>query len=325
MESLYPLKFYPILKPKIWGGKKLEQLNKDISLLDNCGETWELSGVEEDQSVVSNGFLAENEINELVETYMGDLVGEQVFEQFGNQFPLLFKYIDANDYLSVQVHPDDAMAATRHQSFGKTEMWYIVDAEADAKLISGFSKPTTKEDYLKAVADGTLKEIMRSESVEKGDIFFIPAGRVHAIGPGIVLAEIQQTSDITYRIYDWDRVDNQGNPRELHTEFAVDAIDFSMDKSNKLHAKMEMNKTTELVGCPYFVTNKLVFDQKVEKIYAAIDSFVVYMCVEGSYAIQHGDETLAVNKGETVLIPAVLTEIILIPNELTTLLEVYIP
>ncbi len=325
METLYPLKFYPILKPKIWGGKKLEQLNKDISLLDNCGETWELSGVEEEQSVVSNGFLAENEINELVETYMGDLVGEQVFEQFGNQFPLLFKYIDANDYLSVQVHPDDAMAAKRHQSFGKTEMWYIVDADADAKLISGFSKPTTKEDYLKAVADGSLKEIMRSESVEKGDIFFIPAGRVHAIGPGIVLAEIQQTSDITYRIYDWDRVDDQGNPRELHTEFAVDAIDFTMDKSNKLHAKTEMNKTTELVGCPYFVTNKLVFDQKVEKIYAAIDSFVVYMCVEGSYSIQYGDETLAVNKGETVLIPAVLTEIILIPNELTTLLEVYIP
>ncbi len=325
MDLLYPFKFYPILKPKIWGGKKLELLNKDISLLDNCGETWEICGLEESQSVISNGFLANNEINELVETYMGDLVGEQVFERFGNQFPLLFKFIDANDSLSVQVHPGDVLAAERHQSYGKTEMWYVVDADSDATLISGFSKPTTKEDYLTALENKSLKDILRVENVKKGDAFFIPAGRVHAIGSGVLLAEIQQTSDITYRIYDWDRNDTDGNPRELHTEMALDAIDFSMDESNKIETKTEVNTTSKIMACPYFVTNKVVFDKDVEKVYAAIDSFVVYMCLEGSYCIQYGSELLQVNKGETVLIPAIMTEVVLIPNELTTLLEVYIP
>lgn len=324
--SLYPFKFKPILKPKIWGGQKLSScLNKDISALANCGESWEISGVDEDQTFVENGFLAENEINELVETYMGDLVGEHVFEKFGNQFPLLFKYIDANDYLSVQVHPNDALALSRHQSFGKTEMWYIVDAEPEATLISGFNQPTTKESYLDALNQGKLKDILRSEKVQKGDVFFIPAGRVHAIGPGIVLAEIQQTSDVTYRIYDWDRVSDQNAPRELHTDLALDAIDFTMSSSLKNQAIGELNQTEELVGCPYFVTNRLVFDKTVEKVYAAIDSFVVYMCIEGSYTLQYEDASLKVSKGESVLIPAVIAEVSLIPHETTTLLEVYIP
>ncbi len=325
METLYPLKFYPILKPKIWGGKRLATLNKEISLLDNCGETWELSGLEEEQSVVMNGFLADNEINELVETYMGDFVGEHVFEQFGNQFPLLFKYIDAQDYLSVQVHPDDALAASRHQSYGKTEMWYIVDTEGEACLISGFNKPVTKESYIESVSNGSLKDILRVEKVEKGDAFFIPAGRVHAIGPGVLLAEIQQTSDITYRIYDWDRVDSEGKARQLHTDYAVDAIDFTMDTSNKIKTDTNLNVTTKIASCPYFVSNKIVFDKKVEKVYAAIDSFIVYMCLEGSYSIKYGTDMIEVNKGETVLIPAIFTEVVLIPNRLTTLLEVYIP
>lgn len=324
-NSIYPLKFSPLLKPKVWGGTKLTQLNKDFSLLPNCGETWELSGVETDQSVVLNGFLAGNEINELVEIYMGELVGDHVFETFGNQFPLLFKFIDATDYLSVQVHPNDSLAAERHDSHGKTEMWYIIDADKGAKLISGFSHHTTKEDYLEAMSEGSIKELLRYEDAKKGDVFFIPSGRIHAIGPGILLAEIQQTSDITYRIYDWDRADTTGALRELHTELAVDAIDFSTSNSNKIEGKTELNKTLELVRCPYFVTNKISFDTKVEKIYAAIDSFVVYMCVEGSYTISYGDESLMVAKGETVLIPAIFTEIDLIPHEPTTLLEVYIP
>jgi mannose-6-phosphate isomerase len=324
--ALYPLKFQPILKSKIWGGQKLSScLNKDISALENCGETWEISGVETEQSVVSNGFLQENELNELVETYMGDLVGDHVFEQFGNQFPLLFKYIDANDYLSVQVHPDDALALARHNNFGKTEMWYVVEAAPDAVLISGFNQPTSKESYLEALEKGTIKDILRFEKAEKGDVFYIPAGRIHAIGPGIVLAEIQQTSDITYRIYDWQRKDEQGNYRELHTDLALDAINFSLSDSSKKHAESTINSTKELVRSKYFVTNQLIFDKKVEKVYATIDSFVVYMCLEGSYTIAYEDSTMTVNKGETVLIPAIITEITLIPHAQTTLLEVYIP
>jgi mannose-6-phosphate isomerase len=324
--SLYPFKFQPILKSKIWGGHKLGTLlNKDLSTMENCGESWEISGVEEDQSVLGNGFLAENEINDLVETYMGDLVGEHVFEKFGNQFPLLFKYIDANDNLSVQVHPGDALAIKRHECFGKTEMWYVVDADPDATLISGFNQPTTKESYLNALETGKIKDILRFEKVQKGDVFFIPAGRVHAIGKGIVLAEIQQTSDITYRIYDWDRVDANDESRELHTDLALDAIDFTMSSSSKQQAKGDLNQTEELAGCPYFVTNRIVFDKKVEKVYAAIDSFVVYMCIEGSYTLEYEDAKLTVNKGESVLIPALITEVTLVPNETTTLLEVYIP
>lgn len=324
--SLYPFKFQPILKSKIWGGQKLGTLlNKELSTMENCGESWEISGVEEDQSIVGNGFLSENEINDLVETYMGDLVGEHVFEKFGNQFPLLFKYIDANDNLSVQVHPNDALALQRHGCFGKTEMWYVVDADADATLISGFNQPTTKENYLNALETGKIKDILRFEHVQKGDVFFIPAGRVHAIGKGIVLAEIQQTSDITYRIYDWDRVDDNGKPRELHTDLALDAIDFTMSSPSKQQAKGDLNQTEELAGCPYFVTNRIVFDKKVEKVYAAIDSFVVYMCIEGSYTLEYEDAKLMVTKGESVLIPALITEVTLVPNETTTLLEIYIP
>jgi mannose-6-phosphate isomerase len=324
--TLYPFKFQPILKSKIWGGRKLETiLNKDISALENCGESWEISGVGEEQSVVENGFLSENEINELVETYMGDLVGEHVFEKFGNQFPLLFKFIDANDFLSVQVHPNDALALRRHQCFGKTEMWYVLDAAPEAFLISGFNQPTTKESYLEALNQGKIKDILRFEKVEKGDVFFIPAGRVHAIGPGIVLAEIQQTSDVTYRIYDWGRTDEKGESRELHTDLALDAIDFTLSTSSKLHVKGDLNKTEELVGCPYFVTNRLVFDKKVEKVYAAIDSFVVYMCLDGSFTLHYEDSSMNVKKGETILIPAAIMEVTLIPHETTTVLEVYIP
>jgi len=199
MNTLYPLKFKPIFKDKIWGGEKIKtELGMDYGNLPNCGEVWVISGVDGNQTVVENGFLKDNELNELVEVYMGDLVGEKNFDKFGNEFPLLIKFIDANDWLSVQVHPDDALAAKRNIGQGKTEMWFTLGADKSTQLISGFNQEMDKETYLKHLNDGTLKDILNYEDVKKGDVFFIPAGRVHALGPGMLLAEIQQTSDTTY-------------------------------------------------------------------------------------------------------------------------------
>ncbi|WP_372751137.1 type I phosphomannose isomerase catalytic subunit [Labilibaculum sp.] len=323
--SLYPLKFTPILKDKIWGGNKLKTvLNKDFSPLPNAGESWEISGVEGDISVVSNGFLAGNNLEELIEIYMGDLVGDHVYEQFGVEFPLLIKFIDANDVLSIQVHPDDELSKERHNAYGKTEMWYVIEADKGSELIVGFNQEISKENYLAKLKEGKLEEILNSTPVQEGSCFFIPAGRVHAIGKGILLAEIQQTSDVTYRIYDFNRTDDAGNPRELHTELAVDAIDYSFEKKYETNYQTEKNKSTELVRCPYFTTNILEFDKPQEKEYLGLDSFVIYMCLDGDMEIKYDAESLSVTKGESVLIPATVNNLSLVPKTKTKILEVYI-
>lgn len=215
---LYPLKFKPILKQTIWGGDKLAYKSKDNKIKESIGESWEISGVQDHISIVSEGALSDNTLEELIEVYMGDLVGDKIYEKFGVEFPLLIKYIDARDNLSIQVHPDDTTAKERHNAYGKTEMWYLVGADPDAELVMGFRKDTTKADYLQSLHNHTLPDLLNTEKVRKGDCFFIPAGTVHAICKGCYIAEIQQTSDITYRIYDYDRRDKNGNPRELHTE-----------------------------------------------------------------------------------------------------------
>ncbi|WP_321318532.1 type I phosphomannose isomerase catalytic subunit [Labilibaculum sp.] len=323
--SLYPLKFTPILKDKIWGGNKLKTvLNKDFSPLPNAGESWEISGVEGDISVVSNGFLAGNNLEELIEIYMGDLVGDHVYENFGIEFPLLIKFIDANDVLSIQVHPDDELSKERHNAYGKTEMWYVIEADKGSELIVGFNQNISKEEYLAKLKEGKLEEILNNAPVKEGSCFFIPAGRVHAIGKGILLAEIQQTSDVTYRIYDFNRTDDAGNPRELHTELAVDAIDYSFEKKYETSYQTEINKTSELVRCPYFTTNILEFDKAQEKDYIELDSFVIYMCLEGEMIITCGEDSLTVEKGESVLIPAIINNLTLTPKTKTKILEVYI-
>ncbi len=324
-KSLYPLKFTPILKDRIWGGNRLHTVLGKETKTDRCGESWELSGVSGDISVAANGFLKNNNLQELIEVYMGDLVGDDVYERFGPEFPILIKFIDAQDDLSIQVHPDDQLAAKRHNSYGKTEMWYVMDAGKDSSLIVGFNRATDKETYIKALNNGTLKDILNFEKVSAGDVFFIPAGRVHAIGKDILLAEIQQTSDVTYRIYDWDRKDAQGKSRELHTELAVDAIDYGMQKDYKTRYQKPARGTAELVKCPYFTTNVVCFDGPIEKDYQKLDSFVIYICTSGACTIQWGGEdSLEVCKGETILVPAVLKDIRLIPSEPTELLEVYI-
>ena len=326
MEGLYPLKFTPIYKDKIWGGDKIKTvLNKDFGDLPNCGESWELSGVEGNVSVVSNGYMEGNTLEELIEVYMGDLVGDQVFETFGVEFPLLIKFIDANDDLSIQVHPDDELSKERHNAFGKTEMWYVLQADSGSKLQSGFNQQVDQQGYLEQLECNELTEILNFEEVSAGDVYFIPAGRVHAIGKGILLAEIQQTSDITYRIYDYDRRDAQGNPRELHTDLALDAIDFTLFPEYKSPYKPKLNESVELVKCKYFTTNVLEINTEVEKDYNQLDSFVIYICLEGTLQIETelGSET--VKKGETILIPASIESVRLNPaSAAVKLLEVYI-
>jgi len=323
--SLYPLQFAPILKERIWGGTRLKTVLRKNAQTQHCGESWELSGVQGDISVVANGFLQGNNLQELIEIYMGDLVGERIYERFGVEFPVLIKFIDAQDDLSIQVHPDDRLANERHGAFGKTEMWYVMEAGRDSSLIVGFNQTMNREKYLQAFNGERLKDIMNFEKVSAGDVFFIPAGRVHAIGKDILLAEIQQTSDVTYRIYDWGRVDNSGKPREMHTELALDAIDYRLHDTYKTHYQKSLQGTAELVKCPYFTTNLISVEHPLEKNYQSLDSFVIYICTSGACSIRWGTaESLNIRKGDTTLIPAVLDEIQIIPDEPTELLEVFI-
>jgi mannose-6-phosphate isomerase len=324
MSNLYPLKFKPVFKDKIWGGQKIRTvLNQNYSPLPNCGEVWVLSGVEGNQTVVENGFLADNDLNELVEVYMGDLVGDKIYQKFGNEFPILIKFIDANDWLSIQVHPDDKLAWNRHQSLGKTEMWYILDADHDSELIAGFSKKVDKNSYQKHLENKSLKSIMNFEKVNKGDVFYTPAGRIHALGPGILLAEIQQTSDVTYRIYDWDRIDNAGMMRELHTDLALDAIDFNLYDKYKTPYTDILNETVKLVESPYFTTNLMHLNKALKKDYSQLDSFVIYICAEGAFEIKCDQIKYTIKLGETILLPAIIENVEIYPSPEAKILEVY--
>ncbi len=325
MNRLYPMKFQPLFKEKIWGGAKIRDiLGMDFSPHANCGEAWVLSGVPGSQTPVVNGFLKGNELNELVEVYMDDLVGEKVFDKYGNEFPILIKFIDANDYLSIQVHPDDKIASERKIGNGKSEMWYILDADPGAKLFSGFSKEMTREIFLDHLKHKSLEDILNIERVSAGDAFYIPAGRVHALGPGILLAEIQQTSDVTYRIYDWERVDDQGKQRELHTDLALKAIDFNHYASYRSDFRNQVNRATNVIDCPYFTTNMLNFNKRFTKDYTMVDSFVLLVCVGGSAEIHYEQQNVSLARGETMLIPAEMETISILPTPSCEILEVYV-
>ena len=256
---------------------------------------------------------------------MGDLVGDKIFDQFGTEFPLLIKFIEANEILSVQVHPDDEMALQKHNLRGKTEMWYIIDSEKDAQLISGFNREISPEEYIRYLNDGKIKDILNFVEVEKEDVFFMPAGRIHAIGPGILLTEIQESSDLTYRIYDWNRNNESGVQRDLHTELALEAIDFTYHPDSKTHYVKTLNKSVEVVDSRYFTTNVIHLDQAVEKNYNFIDSFVIYICTEGEVNLEVGNLLpTSLRKGETVLVPAAIKQLLINPVDTSTLLEVHI-
>ena len=324
MNTLYPLKFKPFFLEKIWGGQKLKtSLGLNFAGDNKIGEAWMLSGVPGAQTRVSNGFLKGNEINDLLEVYMDELIGEKAFIKHREVFPLLIKFIDANDWLSVQVHPDDMLASKRKLPGGKTEMWYIMDAEPGAELITGFNRKISREFYLKNLTDKTLPDILNYEQVKKGDVFYIPSGRVHALGPGLLLAEIQQTSDTTYRIYDWDRIDQQGKSRAMHTSLALDAIDYTVPSSYRSTYTASENKSVNLVQSPFFHTNLLDFRLPVARDYSELDSFVIYLCVEGNAELAFPSGKEKISKGEVLLIPAIIDKMALIPQPACKILEVF--
>lgn len=325
---LYPIKFKPRIKERIWGGHAiLERKGKAAARLAKdklYGESWDLSSVKGDISVVANGMLKGNNLEEIIEVYMGELVGENNFERYGLEFPLLIKYLDCNDKLSVQVHPDDALAEERHNSFGKTEAWYIADCKEGAAIYLGFKDLNiTREEYISAVSESRLEELLNRVEVKKGDVFFIPAGTVHALGAGIEVVEVQQTSDVTYRIYDWDRVDSSGKGRELHTALAVDAIDFEAD-AEVLHKQYNLSKGGEskVIESPYFTM--VIHDVDAVKYLdrSMLDSFIVYICLEGSATISIDGGKEELTAGELVLIPAEACEVAI--EGTAQLMEVYI-
>jgi mannose-6-phosphate isomerase len=325
MSELYPLKFENVLKEKVWGGNALvSRYNKKPTGSLHIGESWELSAVADYQSVISNGFLAGNNIEELIEVYMGDITGDSIFEKFGNEFPLLIKFIEAQEDLSIQVHPDNELAKKRHKAYGKTEMWYILERKEGSKIYTGFRDGVTREIYEAAVRNGGIEDLMNVESVDPGDTFFTPAGRVHAIGAGIVLVEIQQTSDITYRIYDWNRKSTGKEKRELHTDLALDAIDFNQTGKNKIRLDPVLNETVNLVNCEFFNTNIIRINKAIDKEYYFNDSFVVYICLDGEFSILWDGNAEKITKGETVLLPAMIKEVTLKPMNEARLLEIYI-
>ncbi len=321
-DTLYPLKFTPILKDKIWGGQKLNSLLSKQSKSSNLGESWEISDVEGDTSIVSNGKLKGKSLKYLLESFGSDLIGKQNYRIFRNKFPLLIKFIDAKEDLSIQLHPNDKLAAERHDSFGKTEMWYVMQADEDSNLIVGFNQEVSPEKYLKHLKDKTLTEILNFDKVKKGDTYFIEVGRVHAIGAGVMLAEIQQTSDVTYRVYDWDRVDDDGNERELHNDLAIDAIDFDMPDDFRVNYSKKENQSNQMVSCPYFTTNYLEVTGTLKKE-ENIDSFFIYICVEGEATIHANGKSEQLKKGETLLLPAAIEDYEIYSKK-ATLLEVYV-
>jgi mannose-6-phosphate isomerase len=318
--KLYPLQFEPILKERIWGGEKLKTLLHKPITSNITGESWELSTVEGDVSIVANGELKGKSLTELINSFPDEILGTAVHTRFGKQFPLLFKYLDAREDLSIQVHPNDELAKKRHNSFGKTEMWYIMQADDNARIIVGFKENSNADEYLENLKNKTLLSILDNVKVQSGDVFFLETGTVHTIGAGIVVAEIQQTSDITYRLYDFDRVDANGNTRELHVDLALEAINYNKVESKKSYTT-NSNQSNSVVECPYFTTNFIPLDGTIS-VSKSGETFTVYMCVEGSFEIEYNNSKTQYIKGDTVLIPAAMNAFIL--NGKASILEIYI-
>lgn len=325
-KHLYPLTFEPLLKEIIWGGQAIRPF-KGLEPDDaKIGESWEISHVPGNFSVVAEGELKGQNLDEVIQAYGDALVGGRVRARFGERFPLLIKFIDAAQNLSIQVHPDDKLAGERHNSFGKTEMWYVVGASEDAKLYSGFSKQSSPEDYVKRIAEGSIMDVMQEYAVKAGDVFFLPAGRVHAIGAGCFVAEIQQTSDVTYRIYDYDRTDALGNKRELHTELAKDAIDYTLHEDYRTQYEAKADEATHLVTSPYFETNLLDLSKPMTRDWAELDSFVIYIVMDGALTLKDSNGyTLELHKGQSVLVPAESKGVEILPKGHCLLMETYIP
>ena len=303
------LKFSPIFKPTLWGS-----------------ETWVVSSVKGSESMAINGIDKGQTLPEIVARYGAEFLGKKNYEKFGNDFPLLIKFIDARQDLSILVHPDDELSAKRHGKMGKNEMWYVVDADRGSQLIAGFTQKIETSEYAQKVADGSIENDLNKVCVSEGDCFYIPAGRVHGIGAGMVIAEIQQTSDVTYRIYDYLRRDRDGNLRELHTELALDAIDFEdITTDPKVNYTEKRDDIVSLVQCPFFTTNELKLTQSFKRDYTGIDSFRVYMCLSGQCCfLNPNGQSIFLHQGESLVVPAAIKEVTILPDENVKLLESYV-
>ena len=322
---LYPFTFTPVYKETLWGGTGILPYKGYPEELRKIGESWELSHMEHNYSVVANGTLAGKTIDALIRDNGERLLGAKVMQQYGHSFPLLIKFIDACDNLSVQVHPNDRLAGARHQSFGKTEMWYVVKAAPDAVLYSGLSQQIDGDEYVRRVEDGSIMDVLQKHIVKSGDVFFLPAGRIHAIGAGCFIAEIQQSSNITYRIYDFHRRDANGYERELHTELAKEAIDYTVCPNYQTHYVSTENEAALLVQCPYFTTNLLHLNQTKQRDFSSFDSFIIYICMEGKAVLKDNKgNMLSVQQGQTILIPAETEYLTVDPESSVRFLETYI-
>lgn len=324
---MYPLKFEPILKQILWGGDKIISFKQLSDNIPAVGESWELSGVAGNESVVAGGVDKGFTLPQMVAKYRGELVGEGNYRRFGEQFPLLIKFIDARQDLSIQVHPGDELAHKRHKSMGKTEMWYVVSADKGAKLRAGFAQKITPQQYKEHVDNNTITDVLQEYEIEPGDVFFLPAGRIHSIGAGAFIAEIQQTSDITYRIYDFNRTDTNGNARELHTELACEAIDYEVLDNYRTPYNIERNLPVELVTCPYFTTSLYDMTEQITCDYSELDSFVVFICIEGSCVVTDDEmNEVALQSGETLLLAATTQDVTITPTSGSSvkILETYV-
>lgn len=323
---MYPLKFKPILKSTIWGGEKIIPFKHLECSQKQVGESWEISDVKGDESVVAYGADEGKNLSQLMDEYQADLVGKENYTRFGGKFPLLIKFIDACQDLSIQVHPDDELAMKRHQSMGKTEMWYVIGNDGGkAHLRSGLNRRITPETYAQMIADNTICDALADYAVQPGDVFFLPAGRIHSIGAGCFIAEIQQTSNITYRIYDFNRKDANGNTRELHTELSKDAIDYSVQDDYRTHYQAKQNEPVELVTCPYFTTSVYDLTEPMNMDYADLDSFVIYICMEGACTITDNEgNRIHLQAGESVLFPATTRSLDVEPESQVKFLETYV-
>lgn len=325
--NYYPYKFQPLLKKIIWGGDKITKFKGLDTQLSEIGESWEVSDVEGSVSIVENGDQKGKSLSELLQLAPVEILGDKVFKKFGQRFPLLIKFIDAEKDLSIQVHPDDAMAATRHNGKGKTEMWYVIESKPGSKLISGFNRKVEPEELEGLIKEDKIVDVLRSYEVKKGDVFFLPAGRIHAIGAGLFVAEIQQTSDITYRIYDYKRTDANGNERELHIDLAKEAIDYNSYEDLYTVIDSPDEDKEPLVSCNYFETNLITVsvEKPVSYDYSNLDSFKIYICTEGSGKIYFdADNYIDIKQGETALVPAIIKSLRFSAQTELKLIETYI-
>ena len=321
--------FKEVYKETIWGGDRILRMKDQPPTTHSIGESWEISGIPGHETLVIEGPEKGKSLKELAGKYGSDLLGRHVIERFGTEFPLLVKFIDAHDDLSIQVHPNDELARARGHAFGKTEMWYVMDVLPNSRLLVGFNRQLTPEEYDKAVSDGSIARLMQTFDVKSGDVFFLPPGRVHAIGSGVLLAEIQQSSDITYRIFDYGRTDSKGTPRELHTELAKPAIDFDSKDNGQTHYSTLPDGTAQLARCDYFKTKLLTVDSTIEIPIAIHDSFSILLCMEGAVDIVQHDGILpsaaSLRKGHSLLLPANATSALITPHCNSKLLQTWIP